>query len=349
MKPPKETEQLLSLLKKGIKKPDEAEKKIAPHVPLITRKLYELSPDQPILSVLDELMGKKGFRQKSTAGVKDDVKNILPELPRSNILRFDCRNAYIGPKDLFNIQPIPRERLYLYKPPLTNGISFSSVKARHPLTLLFSGAYYLFFPNHFQACLYYMETRDRVVNGYPFKLKFVTPTTSHLRLIGSPYLEPDGDYKLLRQSRLDPHKDFDKIFSVSADKSSLLPQINSADFSEDTLTVEPHPVYEQLQNFANIKSRLKLVLVRNLPFGLKRDDLTHLLWNYNFHNLHNPSASFTDIINEPTTQTHLTVIHFGDELSAQRFVRNYHGRRWDPTRKNKEQALYQPLLCEILE
>lgn len=340
----KQPEKLVSLLHKTV------EKKTAPHVPLVTRKLYELDPSQPVESVLDDLIGEKGFRQRSSAAAPADVHRKLPTLPRSNILRFSCRNGYIGPSDFFNLQPIPRERIYSYKPPLHRGVNFSMVKARHPLTLLFSGAYYLLFPNHFHACCYYMETSDRVVNGYPLTLEFVNPTPNHLKLMGSPLLEPGSNY--LARGRFshttDTSSNIDSIYAVSPEKSALFSYLLSLTFPDpDTLTLDPHPSHDSLKRFCNSTSRSRSVLVRNLPFGLSRDSLCHLLWDYNFHSPHDPSASWSDIICDPYTQTHLSVIHFGDQESARRFVRNYHGRRWE--KLSNEKLLYQPILCELLE
>lgn len=342
MKPPKASpERIASLVKK-------AQAEIPAKIPVVMRRLYEADPNESSSSILEELVNN-GPKQKNSLLARDDVASLLTEAPKSNVLRFECRNAYVGRRDFYNIQPIPRERLYSYKNPLTKGLRFDVVKARNPLSLLFSGAYYLVFPNHLQACIYYMETRNRVMNGFNMKLEFVSPLHTHLKRMGSPLLEPGSQFSPLPNLAAHDKSSFDSIFKQSTEKSEILRQLERYKGYKDTSLLDLHPNYHLLQRFMGIPSRYQLVLVRNLPFGLSRQTLSDLLWDYRFSDRVAPLNSWKEIIKDPTTQTHLTLIHFGDEQSAMRFVRNFHGRKWDPVNKEREKQLYQPVLCEILE
>lgn len=340
MKPPKGSSQRLASLVK------QAEGDVSRKIPVVLRRLYELDPEEPTSSILEEVWDN-GPKQKNPLQAREDVSKVVPDAPKSNILRFECRNAYIGRRDFYNIQAIPRERLYSYPAALTKGLRFNVVKARNPANLLFNGAYYLMFQNHLQACLYYMETRDRVVNGFDLELEFVTPLEKHLSRIGSPILEE----LILREylKTLSLRASFKDIFSKSEQKSRIIKELQQVEGFTDELVAEPHPNYSLLESFAGIPSRYQLVLVRNLPFGFSTLTLSTLLWDYAFFDKVNLQNSWKDIICDPLTQTHLSLIHFGDEQSAMRFVRNYHGRRWDPISKNREKQLYQPVLCEIVE
>lgn len=342
MKPPQgSSERIVSLMKK-------AEKDVSSKVPMVMRRLYELDPNESTTSILEDLVDN-GPKQKSTFQARDDVRSIAPDSPSTNVLRFECRNAYIGRRDFYNVQPIPRERLYSYKPPLNKGLRFDLVKARNPLNLLFSGAYYLVFPNHLQACLYYMETRHKVMNGFNMKLEFVSPNEKHLGRMGSPLLEPSASHKPHSSLSSTSNPSFENIFKTSKEKSLILEKLEQLKDVKDDSLADTHPNYLLLQRFMNIPTRYQLVLVRNLPFGLSSQTLSDLLWDYKFSDMIALLNSWKQIICDPITQTNLTLIHFGDEQSAMRFVRNFHGRRWDPVNKGREKQLYQPVLCEILE
>lgn len=338
MKPPKASpERIASLVQK-------AQADIPAKIPVVMRRLYEADPNEPSSSILEELV-QNGPKQKNSLLARDDVKALAKGAPRSNILRFECRNAYVGRRDFYNVQPIPRERLYSYKNPLTKGLRFDVVKARNPLNLLFSGAYYLVFPNHLQACIYYMETRSKVMNGFNMKLEFVSPLLNHLKRMGSPLLELGSLHKPLANLNATP----EEVFKQSEEKSEILKQLEKVKNFKDSSLLDHHPNYHLLQRFMGIPSRYQLVLVRNLPFGLSSQTLSDLLWDYSFSDRVTPLNSWKEIVKDPITQTHLTLIHFGDEQSAMRFVRNFHGRKWDPISKEREKQLYQPVLCEIVE
>lgn len=342
MKPPKGNSELLaSLVKK-------AEADVSLKVPVVMRRLYELDPNESTTSILEELINN-GPKQKNILRSREDVRALAPQAPKLNILRFECKNAYIGRRDFFNIQPVARERLYAYVQPLTKGLRFDVVKARDPLSLLFTGAYYLIFPNHLQACLYYMETRDRLINGFDVNLEFVSPVQKHLSRMGSPLLEPSNLLETLLSLTSAVKTSFENVFGKSTEKSLILEKLKELQDAKDDSIVEPHPNYKLLQRFLNIPSRYQLVLVKNLPFGVNNQIISSLLWDYRFLDVTKPEHSWRDIVVDPATQTHLTLIKFGDEQSAFRFVRNHHGRKWEPLNKEREKQLYQPVLCEILE
>lgn len=323
-------------------------------VPIVKKILYELTPsDDHGKSVLDDLL-ENPWRQKPPGDAAADIKKDLPDLPLSLLLRFDCKNAYIGGDDLQNLFPINREREYSLPPELRKGIKFETVKARNPISLQFTGAYYLIFNNTEQACVYYRETRAKLVNGLPFQLDFVQPTQQHLKKIASPYLQRNiGD--ILANKKLDVASDkvgitpIEDIFACSGIKSRIIDQLKRLD--TDRSRISGHnvdPLFDLLTYFVDADIRKRLVLVKNLPFGISEPAIENLLWDYELDNPDDPQSSITRIEVDPVTQTSRTLIKFSDPIDASRFVRNFHGRKWEKMLSRKGKALYEPLLCEVI-
>lgn len=318
-------------------------------IPIVKRVLYD--PDtatDPQKSVLDELMEYQWDQRPMEEAVADVAKAQLSS-PRSNILRLDCRNAFVGRTDLHNIFPINRERLYSLPQPLRKGLDFHVVKARNPYTLLFTGAYYLVFPNYNQACVYYLETKNKMINGLPLDLQFVSPTETHLCKMGSPLLHADPD---MVPSHYLPSflANTADAFAKSEEQLQIIRKLQDLDLDRSShMGTEKDPLYDLLAYFMDVPSRYSTVLVKNLPFGISKPALHNLLWNYEFQTLENPQKSIIRLYADPVKQVSVTLMKFRDERNAQRLVRNYHGRRWEKMLSRKEKALYEPLLCEIVD
>lgn len=292
---------------------------------LYKKALAEVAPKVlPVLNVLygggshglalDAVLGHQ-FSFRPMAAALADVRPFAAV--ESNVLRFSCRLAYVGAADWRSLYPAPRERLYLVgdgprhlDPVWREGLRFEAVKARDPQLLAFSGAYYLVFANFHHAALYYLETRRKMVNGVPLALEFVPPL-AHVR-------------KMMPFARL--------LAPLEA-----LPQRTYTGHD-----VDPH--YDVLCGLAAVAQRRRTVRVRNLPFGLSVHSVPRLLWDYDL--AHRPVRH---LATHPETQTHVSLVEFANEESAQRFVRNFHGRRWEPMQTRREKALFEPLLCEVLD
>lgn len=309
---------------------------IATKVPKVSKVLYELG-EEVHKSVLDDLLERQ-WEQKPMESAVEDVKAQYPSDSYSNILRFSCKNAYVGRKDLHNIFPINRERNYSLHDGLRKGLQFEVVKSRNPANLLFTGSYNLVFPNFNQACIYLLETKGKVINGFDLNLEFISPTESQLKRMTSPHLERGDSINVPDNEKLEG----------STNKSTILHRLDelAKDRTRYIGTTED-PIYPLLLSLMNTSSRYCLVLVKNLPFGLSRHTLPNLLWDYEFENQNNPQLSVTEIVADAASQVNLTLVKFANEASANRFVRNYHGRKWEPVRKEK--ALYAPILCEIVD
>ncbi|CCE81827.1 Piso0_002502 [Millerozyma farinosa CBS 7064] len=349
-KTPKQTsERLLKLLYKT------ASTELAPKNPIVTRYLYEREGEEHVsssTSVLDDLRANQ-WRQKPIDSVLEDIPATAETKEKSCILKFNCPNSFLDFSDFYNIYPINRERKYFLSDDLRRGIQLKTVKARSPSNLLFMGSYYLVFPNYKHACVYWMETVGKQLNGYDLKLKFVRPSKEIIEQMSSPFFDPDINTKLSGMSGGSPLSNIKRksIFEISPAKHALIDKIIHTDKTRpvnyETLDIDP--AYEDLCDFLDLKERVSSVLVRNLPFGLSKHALPKLLWDYDFAPLPNLSSCFTTIHNDPTNQLHLTLIRFANKDNAVRFVRNFHGRRWESVQSGKEKKLHEPLLCEIID
>ncbi|RLV82790.1 hypothetical protein JA9_003846 [Meyerozyma sp. JA9] len=330
-------------------------KEVATKVPIVTKVLYQ-QDSEPQKSVLDSL-AENEWRQKP-------IEQAVAELPRgpltknrSNILKFTCPNSFISQHDFYNLFPINRERRYNLVGDLRrNGLPFSAIKGRNPLSLLHSGSYYLLFESHKHACVYWMETRDKVVNGFDMKLEFVLPKESELKYMSSPFLDP-GINSVLNNKPLVyesvPKTPVSTIFSSSKEKSKLLGEIKETSStidrdSEDYRLSDVDPTHKPLFRFLDPKTRHSSVLVRNLPMDLSPHALPKLLWDYDLAKSSSVNDCFTTIRLDPVNQVHLTLIRFADQHNAHRFVRNYHGKRWRSVSASSNKQFHSPILCEVL-
>lgn len=237
-----------------------------------------------------------------------------------------------------------RDRVYALPSELKHGIQFCAVKARNPWTLSFNHLYYLVFPSYIHAATYWLETRNKTINGFPLLLRFVSPM-DHLPYMSSPFLDfqslpsdntPDATTRGSTSDLVD-------TFKSSPTKSNLLNQIQ-ANVSNNSDN------YESLSSFIDFSVRNACVLVKNLPFGLSKHALPRLLWDYDFPEHVPLSQCFVQVLRAPLNQINLNLIRFKDHENAKRFVRSFHGKKWHGFRSDKERVkrLYEPILCEIL-
>jgi protein PET54 len=309
---------------------------ISPKLGSVSRFLYEHN-HPPSKSLLDDLL-ENDWKQRPVVDVLQD--SAFNNVVKTNILRLSCPNSYISHGDFKNVFPINRERQFSLKDEYADGFPFQSVKARDPVTLLFQNAYYLVFQNHIHAAVYYKETVDKTINGINLKWEFVNLNKSHLRNLVSPYLGPN-----LPKSPIKPSWDFESLFSSSPQKLAHL----------NTLLALPENNYKSTELFNNFhllssvldyNSRAITVLVRNLPFGLSKHTLPRLLWDYDLAR----SNPIIPLVNDPPKEISLNLLRFQSSKCANRFIRNFHGKRWDTMQhQQKEKKLYDPILCEVLE
>lgn len=336
-KPPKESyEKLLALLYKR------ALPEIKTKVPIIKRVLYELGPldsDQSLLDLAADLL-----KQKPMESAVADVQAKFAEVKLTNILRFNCRNSFISREDFQNLFPVNRERYYYLDGPLRKMLRFHTVKARDPATLSFLGSYYLVFPNVNQACIYFQETTNKLVNGFDLELQFESPSERMLRRVASPLLSPD-----LNQDDL-PRRLPEDVFELSASKKELISKLANLELDLlQFLGSQKDPLYDLLHLFSNGDSRNAQVLVKNLPFGVTQPALENLLWDYDFYTPNDPQKSILRFATDVATSTSSTIIRFKDNANAKRLVRNYHGHEWDKIKGRSDKIISAPILCEILD
>ncbi|KAK6465405.1 hypothetical protein DFJ63DRAFT_316613 [Scheffersomyces coipomensis] len=356
----KASEKLMSLLYNA------TSQKVAPTLPRITKHLYDnnnqTDQNQSSSSYLDTLVKNDWNLKPMIEAVKDLPLRSNTHL-HSNILKFNCVNSFITANDFKSIYPNYPERTYSIIPkqdesivPTTNhsDLQFNVIKSRQALNLQFQHSYYLIFPNYIQACVYYNEVLHKTINGFELTdFQFVDPTEQELKNMISPHYQT---YSL--SPGLFPSKTnistikFNHLFP-SNQQSQLVKDITALTSIKSepssTYTLEqahtPHPNYNLLIDLINPNIRGNMVLVKNLPFGLSKHTLPRLLWNYDLND-RNPIIS---IIKDPKHQINTSLIKFKNPTNAQRFFRNFHGKKWDKFQHHqKEKILYDPILCEII-
>ncbi|EGW35705.1 uncharacterized protein SPAPADRAFT_58906 [Spathaspora passalidarum NRRL Y-27907] len=137
--------------------------------------------------------------------------------------------------------------------------------------------------------------------------------------------------------------EFAKVDEVTLATMSS-PLINTG-YSKLLKTIPQHSTdnYKLIAELISSDARSKTVKIQNLPFKLPNTTLRKLLHDYTFQRL--PPITI-DVNNE----TNIQLMRFGDVHQAQRFVRNFHGKKWDKIDKRKpEQQFYEPILCEIVD
>lgn len=331
---------------------------VASKIPAVRRFLYEHTADEPVpsQSVVRPLIsvGESLLQQQPPSSVPQ-VRSILDDLSdnewrqkpilravtdinskcKTNIIRLQSP-SHITKTDFHNIFPINRERTYLLQGPLRDGPRFEMVKARDPKTLEFTGSYLLIFENHVQACVYAKETESKVINGLRVRWEFMDIHNCIRELI-SPWINT-------KPENIDGVPSLQLPFSqiYSPETASIMTQICNQPTSTN---LEIHPNFATLTKLIDSPQRASSVLVHNLPFGLSKHTLPRLLWNYDLA-IRNPVTTITsDILKE----RHIHLIRFQNPSSANRFVRNFHGRKWDSMQHQKvEKKLYDPIRCEVV-
>lgn len=326
---------------------------VATKVPIVTRYLYgqaDTDENRGIeKSILDGLMENE-WKQKPLETAVEDISS-LGQKNKSSLLKFRCPSQYISRDDFYNIYPINRERKYYLSDDLRKGVKFKVIKGRDPCTLLHNGLYYLIFPNYKHACVYILETFNKQLNGFGLHLEFAS-IIDELKYMSSPWFDADA-VKQISDDFYKTHgsKSAQIIFEASSRKSRIIKkmeELNKVNI-ENYEYLESDPAYDPLVEYVDIKNRTSLVLVRNLPFGLSKFALPKLLWDYDLAPANDITTCFTNLINDPLTQTHIMLIRFADRVNANRFARTFHGRKWESVQTEKEKKLYEPILCEVLD
>lgn len=322
-------------------------------VSVVKRVLYdhESSADSET-SVLDDMMHSP-WQQKPMSIAMEEVEKMNPKVSKSNVLRLNCPIAQVGRADLHNIYPLNRDRHFALPELMRRGLQFHVVKARNPISLSFMGSYYLVFPNYNQACVYYLESKGKLINGFEIDLDFVYPNKTHLKLMGSPILHSkkidaiDGFEDL---SETFKQLDCLKLFRGSEPQLKIITELEKIEKDRSSfVNLNIDPLYDILEYYMDVPTRYNLVVVRNLPFGITKPNLNQLLWNYEFATENNPQDSMGILHSSPATQVTLALMRFKDETNARRFVRNYHGRSWHKMNKSNLKPLYEPIRCEIVD
>lgn len=324
---------------------------ILPKIDAVKKHLYDLPGDcgpspapVPARLVLDDLTDNE-WRQKDVRIALTEISRVVGEpFPKLIALRFSTPVLLFSSTDFRRLFPLNRERRFLLPSGLRSGLELQCVKARNPLNLMFDNAYYLIFPNYLQACLYYIETRGKVLNGLPVKLRFVNPKT-HLAMLASPFFDrntvsvPDT-LPFGQRPRLD------KLFVPGSTMGNLIERIQIESSSQNPECEAVEPLFKSLVAFSAVSPRQLMVVVRNLPFGLSKHTLPALLWNYDLVST-NPVKV---LAHDPINQVHLQLLQFQTPQGAARFVRNFHGRKWDYSQHHKQETrFYDPILCEVVD
>lgn len=130
-------------------------------VPRIAQHLY--GGPLELVSLLDGLM-ENDWKQRPAVEAMADV----PAGEKSVVLRATTPDSLLTRADFHFMYPVKRDRVYKVDGPL----QFTVVK-RRGANMVFGGAYYLVFRNYRDACVYWMETRGKRLNGGGMAMEFV--------------------------------------------------------------------------------------------------------------------------------------------------------------------------------
>lgn len=315
---------------------------IAPKLAYITKYLYEHQQQQPQKSLLDDLTENQ-WKQKPLIRVVDE--KLLQPFLKSNILKFKCHNGYINNDNFHNLFPINRERKYnIDGDNRKTGFEFYAIKSRNPVNLIFEGFYYLIFKNYIEAAVYYIETKNKLINGVNLHLEFIDVNESELKHMVSPYLGSDISNKMIPHLARTPTGKmlFPDFLKHTPKKLNLVNKILKLP-KNDYNSLDQFNNFQLLINLIELNSRKSCVLVKNLPFDMKKSTLLKLLWDYKLAE----KEPIIPLILDPSRETSLYLFRFQNVNCATRFMRNYHGKRWNTI--NHEKKLYEPILCEIID
>ncbi|CAK9441392.1 uncharacterized protein LODBEIA_P52600 [Lodderomyces beijingensis] len=250
---------------------------------------------------------------------RDALLKCSPKF-QSNIMSFQCPNSYITKNDFQNM--LPRKRYQTYN--LNPVDDFEVIKKRDDNMLSFQNEYLFIFKNQLSACVYQLETQNKLLNGMPMNLNFepIEVITRHLL--------PKKLQQQPNHSRL-----VDEIIFLN---SSIVPL--------DRLE-EQFSNYDLLMDMLRLPEQRRSLLVHNWPFGVKLSTIKQYFRNFGLDPVHPRTVIESNIARE----TNIILLHFNKETDALRFMRNFHGRDWSMLQEfssTREKVFYQPLLCETL-
>ncbi|EGV65115.1 hypothetical protein PSN45_005074 [Yamadazyma tenuis] len=302
-------------------------------VPHVTNFLYRNPPSSG--SSLDDLVANQ-WKLKQLEQAPLDLPDLQITKIKSNILIWNNPNSLLVNTDFYNAYPVQRDAQYQL-PPDAKGIDFWAVKARNPITLSFYNQYVLVFPSHDLAAAYWMETRNKTLNGLPMNLKFVEPSKRLLSHITSPLF---GKASTSNSGIPEPKAAVEEVFAKSPEKMQLITSILQ----------NPSNNFANISQLIDFNSRLNMVLVRNLPIGLSKHALPRLLWNYEFPSDIPLDNCFIEVVRDGFSSVNRTLIKFANHENARRFVRSYNGTKWQGRIQDKRKVIqsHEPILCEIL-
>ncbi|EMG46970.1 hypothetical protein G210_2762 [Candida maltosa Xu316] len=194
---------------------------------------------------------------------------------------------------------------------------FEMVKKRNGKDMTFMNQYFLVFANQLNAAVYIKETENKVINGITLNFEFVELTKDVLEGMSNPLISDFGKVEEIVNIKEEENLVSDKVFHN----------------------------FDVLKTWLN-PERKNYVIVRNWPFGLNEQQVYKLLWSYRLQGI-------VDVLADVRNEQHVVLLKFSDTKDADRFIRNYHGRKWDimqgkSNTRQKELVFYQPLLCETI-
>lgn len=318
-------------------------REVAPKVPMVKAHLFATDgAELPAKLALDDLMENQWNQKPAVAAL--DHPWIRKHSP-TNVLHIACPSSFLTEEDFVDVFPINRERQYRVPHNTKRGLDVKMIKLRHPLTLAFENLYYLVFNNAIEALLYVLETHNKTINGLRLRPSFVEP----LAHVAKHWVLPWFVEKLPL-----PLKIKDDIYLWPTPKIPLSIITRKLDYYRNLLTQldtatqkvdsdQPHPNLDIINTITHTDRRRRLVIVRNWPFGILPLTTNRLLWDYDVE-------SMAPVLSDITKNLSVHLITFTNPTQAQRFIRNYHGRKWDPIQwGHKEKPLHEPIQVEIAD
>ncbi|CAN3375181.1 hypothetical protein DIURU_001117 [Diutina rugosa] len=316
-------------------------REVAPKVPMVKAHLFANDEAQlPTKSALDDLMENQWNQKPALEALEHPwVRKNKP----SNILHIPCPSSCLTEEDFVDIFPINRERQYRVPHNTKKGLDVKMIKSRHPLTLNFENSYYLVFKNAIEASLYALETHNKALNGFRLKPSFVEPSIHAAKYWVSPWFLEKSPSPLKIKNDIfqlpTPKVPISVITRKDDHYRNLLNQLETTTQKVDSDQI--HPNFDIINTLTHTDRRSRSVIVRNWPFGILPSTTNRLLWDYDVE-------SMSPILSDITKNLSVHLITFTNPTMAKRFVRNYHGKKWDPIQwGHKEKPLHEPIQAEI--
>ncbi|ODV83387.1 hypothetical protein CANARDRAFT_19515 [[Candida] arabinofermentans NRRL YB-2248] len=290
---------------------------IPPITKILRHSIFRESQSSYSGNTLDELTQSGKDSNEPRLPVSHALSLLPDNIEKSNILRFNHRNAFLLPKDILNIS---RSTSNSYE---INPQIMDIIKGRHTNNLVANGYYYLFFKTFEEAAVFWQNDQN---NRMSFNSQFVSLQFADFkkdcRFMYHPYL-PDLRITSLAPSKKPVANLYNKRIRTDENWSSLIPLVESIWKDHHVEGQETNESMETIENL--IIDRSQCVILRNIPFFINQKKIKNLLWEFDLHEREDLNLRL--VLNDTFKRVNTYVAIFSDSSEAERCVRKVNGQR----------------------